>query len=111
MYVGTLNCWRPVSPPGSRLTVAPVMKSGALMVALKLPSEVTSPLTVTPFGAFESWASAGRHTRPTRRATMRARDTRVRMGSLLERGCGSRQGPIARHKYEYAVLNSHWLVV
>src|SRR2546422_2838255 len=77
MWVGTLNCWRPVCPPASRSTVAPVRKIGALTVALKPPSEVTRALTVTPFGSFESWASTGWLERPTRSATTKARDTLV----------------------------------
>ena len=31
--------------------MAPVTKSGAFTVAVNPPSEVTSPLTVTPFGS------------------------------------------------------------
>src|SRR5437870_13879105 len=77
MLVGTLNCWRPICPPASRSTVAPVRKIGALTVALKPPSEVTRALTVTPFGSFESWAATGWLERPTRSAAAKARETLV----------------------------------
>src|SRR5438445_5989019 len=67
MKVGTRNCWRPVCPPGSNSTVAPVTKSGSFTVAENPPSEVTSPLALTPLGSgtFWSWASAGRLAGPT----------------------------------------------
>src|SRR3989454_11268016 len=42
------------------------MNMGVLTVAENPPSEVTSPLTLTPFGsaAFWSWASAGKPVKP-----------------------------------------------
>src|SRR5262249_33085859 len=83
MDVGTLNCWRPVWPPGPRATVPPVMRIGALTVAEKPPRDVTRFLIATPLGSLESWASAGRPATPTTRVMVRTTNIFLSMAWLL----------------------------
>src|SRR3989442_15820243 len=66
------------------------MKMGVLTVAENPPSDVTSPLTLTPIGsaAFWSWASAGRPVKPiTSKLAAAAINVLVIMGALPGRRC------------------------
>src|SRR6266542_7096143 len=66
------------------------MKRGVLTVAENPPSDVTSPLTLTPFGsaAFWSWASAGRPVKPiTSKLAAAAINVLVIIGALPGRRC------------------------
>src|SRR6266545_7943424 len=90
MKVGTRNCCFPVCPPGSRSTVAPETRSGVFTVAANPPSDVTRPLTLTPFGSggFWSWAAAGRPVKPiTSKLAAAAINVLVIIGALPGRRC------------------------
>jgi len=74
----------------SSSTVAPETKSGAFTVAENAPSEVTSPLVLTPLGSgtFWSWASAGRLAwQTTSRLASAAIIVLVIIGVLSRRSC------------------------
>src|SRR5262245_53935484 len=85
MYVGTRNCCRPVCPPGSRPTVAPLRAIGAFTVALKGPRDVTRAFVVTPLASagLASCAHAGeRWALPVNTAARTRARVKV-IGSLL----------------------------